>query len=559
MHIRRLFAAAGGFALVAIPAISAVAQNEAPFTIRRPQTGATVREKVRIVIPLASIPEGAYVAVSIDGTFREAVVPSDEQRKKLKPGDEFVYVWDSKKPVKVKGVMEPVAPADGEHEISVTLYAPKAGKSDGATEQKQTSSVKLNLANKTNTDPGAILLRYRYPDRSHRVYNRNGETVVVAGLTAGMQGADDQELVGQRSKLTVAVEDNYGNGSAMVRNKLTELYVRQNGQETYYPSDNLPNSLYQQLDPLGAVVYQNHSSTFDEFAQLGVPVETTLNLPKLPTQAIHVGDKWLSEKESLDIPGTPPDKQPKVSLESTFEGVEWEGGYPAAKIHQTYDSEKGGLKEKTITFGTTEVESPQLKFERDIYIAYRSGTLVKVARKMEVTGKTSQPFGAGGAPGGIGGSSTGGLAGGGGMMSGMMNNMMGGPGGPGGMTGGTGSVNMSAMMGTMMNNSRSRSGAGSMYGGGAGGGGGMMAGGTGRAQRGRRGGMGNLAGARNLGMPGGATPGTGGMPAASNPMMGRGGFPGAAGTQPANTQITLKSTLVTELARPEPAKTASRK
>jgi len=54
-------AAASLAALLAVGQQSG-AQNQAPFTIRQPPDGATVREKVAIKIPLASIPEGGYVA-----------------------------------------------------------------------------------------------------------------------------------------------------------------------------------------------------------------------------------------------------------------------------------------------------------------------------------------------------------------------------------------------------------------------------------------------------------------------------------------------------------------
>src|SRR5437016_12092249 len=96
----RLFQAIGLAAMLAPAAMPACAQNDAPFTIRRPPDGSTVREKVRVEIPLASIPEGGYVAFSIDGKFRIALTPTPEEREKLKPGDPYVFVWDTKAPVK---------------------------------------------------------------------------------------------------------------------------------------------------------------------------------------------------------------------------------------------------------------------------------------------------------------------------------------------------------------------------------------------------------------------------------------------------------------------------
>lgn len=563
MQVRKLVVAAGFAALLAAPALLATAQNAAPFTIRQPPDGATVREKVKVEIPLASIPEEGYVAYSIDGQFRVALSPTDEERQKLNDAAEkskkpamFSFVWDTKQPVKVRNTDQ--APADGEHEISATLFAPSG--TAGGSKVQQTSSVRVQLANKVVTDPGAIHLKYRFPDATNRTYERNGDTVVVTGLTQGMQGASDQELVAQRSKLLVAVEDVYGDGSAIVRNKLQELVVRQNGQETTYPSDQLPKSLYQQLNQYGDVMYQNDTASFDQFAQMGIPVDATIDLPKLPREAVKVGDTWQAGEERLDIPGTAPDKQPVVSLSSTLEGVEWEGGYPTAKIHQSFDSTRGGLKAKSIIFGTYEITNPTIKYDRDIYLAYRSGTLVKVIRKLEVTGKTAQAV-SGAAPGmGYGGAMMG---------TGIPGGPMGGPMGP--MSGG----------GKMGNMSMGAGGMGSPYGRGGGygppagsggyggypGSGGSYGAPAGGRQRGggRRGGpMGSSGmpygagggmpyGSGSTGYGSGIGPGGGpgspygGMSGGYGAPMG--GYGGGAGQAQASSQITLRSTTTTELAR----------
>src|SRR5687768_2710880 len=433
MQLAKLLTAAGLITLCSA-AVPTSAQNEAPFTIRYPPDGASVRENVRVEVPLASIPEGGYVAYAIDGSFRVALSPTAEQRASAatKPGARFVFLWNTKEPMKLRPGMKEEQPKDGEHEISATLYVPKPGAAAGASFAKQTSSVKVNLRNQITEDPGPIRLRYRFSDGSSRYYNRKGETAVVAGLSQGVvQGTTDQELVSQKSRLLIAVEDKYPDQSAILRNKLTDLTVRQGGQETEYPVDSLPKSLYQQVSPLGYVLYQNETPSFEQFAQLGVPVDTTLLLPKLPESPVRVKDSWVSAKERLDLPGTPPNQQPIVPMQSTFEGLEWEGGYPTAKIHQVFDSTKGGFKTpKSIVFGNMAVENPQIKYERDIYIAYRSGTLVKMVRRMEVTGKTTSGMQGGAAPGMGGGGPPAGMYPGGGM-----DDVMGGgrPGGSAGM------------------------------------------------------------------------------------------------------------------------------
>jgi len=556
MQLRNVLLIATGLALVGAAGVRAEAQNQAPFTIRRPPDGATVREKVKVQIPLGSIPDGGYVAMYIDGEFRGAIPVSDDDREEMMKAAAkrnepayFTYVWDTKAPVRAKFSTKATSPADGEHEILARLYAPRPNSSTGGSILKETTSVKVNVANKLDSsNVGAIKLSYRYRDGDSKDYARTGTSAIVAGLTQGLNRSDDQELVSYKSDLAVGIEDKYPNGNAIVRNNMRTLEVRQSGQSTVYPSNSLPTALYQELDPFGHVVYQNSTVSFDQFALLGVPVSATLELPILPKNAVSVGDTWSTQHVSLEIPGTAPENQPKVTVESKLEGIEWEGGYPTAKIHQTYDSSKaGGLKAKSIIFGTTEVDSPSIKMDQDIYIAYRSGTLVKVVRNLEVVGKTtSEIAGGGGAPGiGAGGTSAMG-SGSGGMMQQMMGGgKMGGPAGLAGMgAGGTGS---SGMMQRMMGG-RGGSASGGMMQQMMGGRGGVGGKGRGAGPGGMQlGGMGGPAGPAGAGSGGGMMqrmmggPGGAGMGGSSGP---------GAGTGMASQQITLKATVVTELKAP---------
>lgn len=547
MQPRKLFAVAAGLALLSGLSYGerANAQNDAPFTIRFPPDGSTVREKVTVKVPLASIPEGGYVAYSIDGEFRVALSPTQEQRDKARPNQNFEFVWDTKAPFKGKGMTKAVAPADGEHTITARLFT---ASTEAGGILKETSSVKINVENKFANPPSSVKLRYKYIDGSQSTYNRTGTTAIVAGLTQGSQATEDQELIAQNSEVLVAVEDKYPTGNAIVRNLLKKLSVRQGGTETTYPTDTLPKALYQELDPYGKVQYQNHSVSFDEFAQLGIPVTATLELPILPSRPVAPGDSWKTENVSLDLPGTAPDKQPHVDVESTFESVEWQGGYPTAKIHQKF-SGTGARKLKTITVGNIEVMNPQITFEQDIYVAYNSGTLVKVVRTLDITGKTMQGVsptmgGSGMAPGGMTGSSMG-----------MMGGSRGAAGGMSGMTL-SGGANMGAMMGSMQRG-RGAMGGGTLSGGGNAG---AMMGSMQRGRGGRSGpGGGSSMGPGMPGMPGGAglpaMPGGGGTMGGSTmggSMMG-GGTPTA---QP--TQITLKSTTTTELKPKDATKTAGK-
>jgi len=554
MELPRVLGLAGGLAVMAAAALPASAQNEAPFTIRRPPDGATVREKVRIQVPLASIPEGGYVAYSIDGKFIVALAPTEEQREKARPGATFDFIWDTKAPMKVQGSLEQKPPAEGEHEISATLYVPRPGE-DGGSIARETSSVKVVVANKINTDPGAVRLRYRFNDGATHYYNRTGTTSIVAGLSQAVRGTGEQEIAAQKSQLLVAVEDIYPErGEAIIRNKLMKLTVRQGGQEVDYPTNQLPKSLYQQVSPIGRVVYQNDTVSLDAFAQMGIPVDTTLKLPILPTQPVRVGDSWQTPSVPLDVPGVAPGKEPKATLTSTFEGIEWEGGYPTARIHQKLES---APSLDSLQIGNIDVNKPKISYERDVFLAYRSGLLVKVVRNVEITGTTSTNVGVG-APAAAA-APTGMMPGG--PPAAMMGAMMGSGapyGGPGARAGMAGPPGGSAMMSAMMGGYGGRGGRPGVRQGAPGG----RTTGT-RAGRAMPGAMSGMPGTMGPGgmrggpsMPGAAGPYGGTMTGPPAGMMsGMMGAPRMPATGPRLSgttgpqQITLKSVTVTELDR----------
>src|SRR5437763_17090918 len=109
--------------------------------------------------------------------------------------------------------------ADGEHTITVRLFA-LADKTNPSS-LRETSAVKVNVQNKYPATAGEpIKLKYHYRDGDLKTYDRNGSTSIVAGLTQGATGTEDQEVISQKSEVLVAVEDQYKNGDAIVRNLL---------------------------------------------------------------------------------------------------------------------------------------------------------------------------------------------------------------------------------------------------------------------------------------------------------------------------------------------------
>ena len=362
------------------------AHAQSPFTIRRPKDGTTVREKLRIEIPRASIHAGGFVALYVDDTFTVALPPEEgEEGAVEKP---FFYIWDTKG----GGI------SDGEHTIRAVLYEPSAGAGGSAigVNEVARTEVRVTVANKINDGPSALLLRYRYHEGDNLEYSRNGQAMAIGALSeSGKIG--DESLGSVKGTLRLAVEDSRFDSVAqssvyLVRNKLTSLSILNGSQEQVFEPSQLSNSMYQELLPDGRVQYETGDKTgAEEFTSLGLPVNNTLELPLLPTLEVSVGSEWKTQNQRIDIPGLSPSKQPRVTLTNKLEDLEWEGGRRTAKIHQTYE---GPIKEKQIQFGPVEVDSPQVKYSRNVYIAYDSGLLVRTTRSLTVEGRTTSPIGA---------------------------------------------------------------------------------------------------------------------------------------------------------------------
>ncbi len=486
------------------------AQGQSPFTIRKPLDGSSVREKVRIEIPRASIGSGGFVAIYVDGKFALALAPQEAE-----DGKPFTYFWDTK--------AEKVS--DGEHSVRAVLFEPSG--STGATE-KGSSEVKVNVANIIHDGPSSLLLRYKYAEGINRDYAREGKSFIVGGVSETGTTTSNQNLADVKSKINYDIQDvrfdaEKGMDVALVRNKLTELSILQNGSETILDPGQLSNSVYQELASTGKAFFEiGTAAGLAEFLALGLPVNNTLELPELPTARVQIGDTWATENQRLDIPGLPQALQPKVKIDNKLVDLEWQDGYPTARIHQSYKNTPPGVK--TVLFGPVEVTNPVISFDRDIYVAYNSGVLVKTIRSLTVAGRTTYTAGsAGPAIGGPGGYSGGpsGFPGGG--------TPYGGSGGPGAMRG----------KGDGMSGPSGYPGAGGSSGyPGAGGPGGYPG----------AGGSSGYPGAGGSGSyPGGRGTGAAAAPRTLKDILGNAGGGGGNGTEQADHAITIKAVTDTTL------------
>lgn len=357
---------------------------QTPFTFRRPKDGTTVREKQRIEIPRASIKPGGFVALYLNNKFQVAIPPEDEEEGSNKP---FTYFWDT------KGTNVP----DGEHVLRAILFEPSAAGDGGSVTETGRTEIRVTVANKIKDGPSSLRLRYRYREGDILEYSRNGKAAVVGGLTPNGK-IGDEELGSVRSVLRLSIEDSrfnnaYQDTTYLIRNKLTALSILEGGQEQTFDPVQLSQSMYQEVVTTGRVKYETgERAGADEFTSLGLPVNNTIELPVLPELEVTVnGPSWRTPDQRIDIPGLSPAQQPKVTLENKLVGLEYENGRRTARIRQTF---KGPLKEKLIFFGPADVRNPVVEFERDIYLAYESGQLVKMKRSLTISGTSTSPIGA---------------------------------------------------------------------------------------------------------------------------------------------------------------------
>ncbi len=539
MTVRNASAVAVCVAALGCSSSYGVLAQTAPFTIRKPLDGSHVREKVRIEIPREAIGKGGFVAFYLDsndrnpGSFMLGIAPAQDEDDNGKAP--FTYVWDTK-----AGKV-----SDGEHTIKAILYEPAAGSNAIAMVEKTTTAIHVTVENKIKDGPDvptSFLLRYNYREGAALEYNRAGKSVIVSRDSAMGGIRSDVDLMSAKSKLLLAVEDvRFDAGAhaplALVRNKLTSLSILNGNQEITVDPTTLSNSMFQELLPNGKVNYETGTSTgLTEYMSQGLPVNNTLELPLLPEIRVARGEKWSTPGQRLDIPGLPPALQPVVTLANQLIDLEYEGGYPCVKIHQSFSGPLAGLlskasKEpfKALPFAGMEITSPSVNYDRDIYIAYNSGTLVRTARTILIKGRTTaavaqDPAAEGGGGGGFGAP---GLPGGGGM----------------------------AAMGGRMSGMNTGGGMAGMVPGGKGGGKGMMTPGGGMMGMGGppvgpgRGGMNTGGGMKGKGEGGGGSPG---MPGGFAAAGGKGGnaFGGAGqsgGAELVEHPITIRTTSDTDI------------
>lgn len=366
----------GLIAATAWPLAQAHAQT---LHVLRPISNAIVRETVPVRIAPGDLPSEGYVGISIDGKFRTArVLPAGKR--------EAVYDWDTKasyatpdEPTRQKFV------ADGPHTLTVKLYD-TSGKSLGE------QSIAVKVANKISVPTQGIKLAYRWRADLQQRYTRRTEADTVADGETGT----NQTLQSSIIRFTRTVEDATG-GSYLIRDRILPGGVLVNhGQPQSLDALYNIRSKYRTVDTRGSIL--------GSMAPLSLGDHFGFSIPVLSARRVSIGDTWQAPVEvSLEWASLKP---AAISAESRLEGFEWQDGYPAAKIRETYSGPitfmqasgtasassypGAGLTAAASGSANGAVTVPSVNYERIIYIAYNSGRLVRTETTLTLTIGNSQ-------------------------------------------------------------------------------------------------------------------------------------------------------------------------
>jgi hypothetical protein len=387
-------------ALATLFVVGAFAQGT--FTIRRPADGSKVREVVKVRIPKNSIPEGGYIGVLVNGKFLEAVVPDVE-------GSDYVYSLDTK----ARKI------ADGPMTIETVLYF----YTQGAPQVLNRSSVNVTLDNSTsivNSRPNGFDLRYKFYPGKEYVYNRTQQSTVAFVTQAQAQlGSRAAEIVlnTQKVRYLVAHANNYGTEGLIRMQALPEkgkdyayLVTSQNPEPTKF-MDYEMHPIFMRITDRGREVF---TSLPVYFPWEGDSTDARTDLfalfppPVLPGSPKTVGQKWQAAipQGSLDLENKDTIEKMVVNLpgSATLEAVEWEQGFPCAKIRSELSLGASDLKNLKGLEGVTG-QAQSLKIESVQWFAIDRGIMIREDVRftsevlVEVGGAQGGASGSGGGPG----------------------------------------------------------------------------------------------------------------------------------------------------------------
>jgi len=356
-----------------------MALAQAPFTIVRPADGSKVREVVHVLFPRNSVPKGGYVGIFVNKKFIEAMVPPDD-------GKFLDYALDT------KGLGLP----EGDTTIEAVLYINFAER----PRIVDRSSVQVSLSNKANipVPSDGLTLRYSWPGGRAWVYDWD-ESVTLSTITetqAMLGGHAAQVPVDHyHARCNFEIDNVYPDGDALIRVQLEppagvdSFLLPISGDPTprrLFETNMYP--VYERLHRTGAETFGlipsywamggGAENAFDSSVNLIFPT----SLPLLPVGRIKPGDSWFTRIQMQ----SPDDANRERVLEKNslfdslpargeFLDVEWQMGYPCAKIRDTFSAGSGGPG-----LGREKIQTNAQSVEETYWFALDKGVVVRFER-----------------------------------------------------------------------------------------------------------------------------------------------------------------------------------
>jgi cytochrome c553 len=402
-----------------------------PLEIVTPKDGATVREKVLITIPRASIPQNGFVGIYVDKNFRAAVPLPDEEELKAskKPLDSpLTYVWDTHQPItdRVTTALEDRFAADGIHEIEVQSH-------DSTSKLVESVRIKVNLRNQFVVKPNDRF-RLAYAGRMGKGFflehtvDIDASAPQVGGFGGSVQGVPSATGGEKFTHIEVAkyllsledLEAGRGVGTGFWRERReSPMSITVNGVKSTIRAD--ASSRYYSLRTTGEAV---RSKAMER--ERREPVLNPIQVPPIPLPLSAPFNSTVRINLGAYIPGA-------VVLErvkAVIEGLETREGERCAKVKATYQS--GTTKVDINSIGIRGADFEISQGTTTVWLSLQTNRVIKAVH--DVTGtlvvdtEAAQSFGGVGGPGGELGPGGGGFGapfggpggpGGGGMMPGM--------------------------------------------------------------------------------------------------------------------------------------------
>ncbi|MCW5941186.1 MAG: hypothetical protein KIS66_03080 [Fimbriimonadaceae bacterium] len=395
-----------GIGLVAGLLVAAYASAQAPFTIVRPADGSKVRETVNILMPKDSIPEGGYIGVFLNGRFIEGTLPPVS-------GKYYSYALDTKNR-KIP---------DGIQNVEVVLYQDV----NGQPRVVDRSSIEINVQNSASIQVPAegIALRYRFvPDRTYFYRVDNKVTMSSISEEQNRLGgrAAEQDVESQVFRMMYAVDNVFPGGDGLVRmaaqplkgKKTVFLSTTMNPDGRFYDESEMA-PIYMRLTNTGRQVWGNVPAYWPIEGGGGIGSTTNLfanfPLPTLPPKRVKPGDVWAGRFQlgqfDMNQLYTTNSLVQTFPARGEFLGVEWERGFPCARIRQSVELGAKSVEGEKLKKEGRDFTDEKVQVTENYWFSLDSGLLVRLDREISMDMVSTQPSSGVGVPGagqGMGGS-----------------------------------------------------------------------------------------------------------------------------------------------------------